>query len=639
MNKILRNRLFIVIFGFVVFTVALNFVLQRFIARDNFIESSRAIFSEVTHMLHTNDEVIANVKRNFKENCRLRARIAAALIENDRSIIESQAKLMELADLLKVDEVHIFDESGTIISGTIPTAYGMTVYDGEQIGFFKDMLHSKDVELVQDFAASTGQGRVMQYAAVWMPCKEHFVQIGRSPRWVMEVLKDTELPSIFEDIVLDVDAYIFAVDVTTDKIVASTKKVLENKDVSYFGVPSDLYKEASKGIKVTHNNEDYYLVISSDVLHGNLKLGKFIKTSSLYKDVNKDTVILIFYLGLAAIVVIGAISRYLKYYVIDDIESVNGDLKEITNGNLNTKINASATPELKNLGEHINTMVGYLKENTRRTFEMCDKLHMPIGLYEYRNGMKKVTINGNLAEILCLDGKKDHAVFANKELYEEKLEQIKRNLVDVEHGIYKLPWAERYIRFEETEYPDATIGVVMDVTAGYVEMSNIARERDTDELTGLTNRRGFFVKMEKLFQDTSNLGWGGMYFVDANKLKYVNDAIGHKAGDFYLCAIADALRAWAGKNKIYCRLGGDEFVLFVYGAASKEELLEAFEDAMYRMNETYVEYEGEKIRLSYTVGAAFYPEHGEDFRALMRMADKNMLENKGKGTTTRHMLN
>ena len=51
MNKILRNRLFIVIFGFVVFSVALNFVLQRFIARDNFIESSRAIFSEVTHRL------------------------------------------------------------------------------------------------------------------------------------------------------------------------------------------------------------------------------------------------------------------------------------------------------------------------------------------------------------------------------------------------------------------------------------------------------------------------------------------------------------------------------------------------------------------------------------------------------------
>ncbi len=639
MNKILRNRLFIVIFGFVVFSVALNFVLQRFIARDNFIDSSRAIFSEVTHMLHTNDEVIETVKRNFKENCRLRAKIAAALIENDRSIIESQDRLKELGELLKVDEVHIFDESGTIIGGTVPTAYGMTVFDGEQIGFFKDMLHSKDVELVQDFAASTGQGKVMQYAAVWMPCKEHFVQIGRSPRWVMEVLKDTELPKIFEDIVLDGNAHIFAVDVTNNNIVASTDKTLVNKDISYFGFSNEGFGEASKGMKVRHNNEDYYLVLSRDVLHGNLKLGKFIKTNDLYRDVNSDTLILIFYLGLAAIVVIGAISRYLKYYVLDDIESVNGDLKEITNGNLDTKVNASATPEFKKLSEHINMMVGSLKENTRRTFEMCDKLHVPIGLYEYRHGMKKVSFTGNLAEILCLDSKRDHAIFANKELYEEKVEQIKKNLVDEEHGVYKLPWAERYIRYEEVEYPDATIGVVMDVTDGYMEMSNIARERDTDELTGLLNRRSFFAKMEKLFQDNSELGWGGMYFIDANKLKYVNDAIGHKAGDFYLCAIADALRAWAGKNKIYCRLGGDEFVLFVYGAASKEELLEAFEDAMYRMNETFVEYEGEKIRLSYTVGAAFYPEHGEDFRALMRMADKNMLENKGKGITTRHMLN
>lgn len=639
MNKILRNRLVIVIFGFVIFSVALNFVLQRFMARDQFIENSRSIFNSVTHMLQTNDDVIATVKRNFGDNCKLRARIAAALIEYDRTIIESQDRLSEVSELLKLDEIHIFDEKGTIVGGTVPKSYGMTVYDGEQIGFFKGMLQSKNVELVQDFTANTASGRVIQYAAVWMPCQEHFVQIGREPRWVMEVLKDTELPHIFKDIVIDSNAHIFAVDVTTNNIVASTNERVVGKQISHFGITAEEFNAAAKGMNVVYNNEDYYFVASKDVVHGNLKLGKFIKTSDLYREVNTDTYILVFYLVLAAIVVIGAISRYLKYYVLDDIESVNGDLKEITNGNLNTKVNASATPEFKKLSEHINMMVGSLKENTRRTFEMCDKLHVPIGLYEYRHGMKKVSVTGNLAEILCLDSKRDHAIFANKELYEEKVEQIKKNLVDEEHGVYKLPWAERYIRYEEVEYPDATIGVVMDVTDGYMEMSNIARERDTDELTGLTNRRSFFAKMEKLFQDTSELGWGGMYFIDANKLKYVNDAIGHKAGDFYLCAIADALRAWAGENKVYCRLGGDEFVLFTYGASSKEELLEAFEDAMYRMNETFIEYDGEKVRLSFTVGASFYPEHGGDFRALMRMADKNMLENKGKGITTRQMLN
>ena len=639
MNKILRKRLFIVIFGFVVFSVALNFVLQRFIARDHFIESSRSIFSAVTHMLQTNEDVIATVKRNFKENCKLRARVAAALIEYDRTIIESEERLNEIATLLRLDEIHIFDEKGTIISGTVPASICLSVYDGEQIGFFKGMLQNKDTELVQDLVPNTARGKLMQYAAVWMPCKEHFVQIGREPRWVMEVLKDTELPHIFKDIVLDSNAHIFAIDITTNNIVASTNENLVDKPVSNFGVSSKDFATASKGMNITYNNEDYYFVLSREVLHGNLKLGKFIKTSDLYREVNTDTFILIFYLGLAAIVVIGAISRYLKYYVLDDIEAVNNDLKEITDGNLNTKVNASATPEFKKLSEHINMMVGSLKENTRRAFEMCDKLDAPIGLYEYRHGMKKVSVTGNLAEILNLDSEQDLAVFANKKLYEEKIEQIKASLVDEEHRIYKLPWAERYVRLEQVEHPDATIGVVMDVTVSYLEMSNIVRERDTDELTGLINRRSFFSNMEKLFQDTSDLGYAGMFFVDANKLKYVNDAIGHKAGDLYLCAIADALRTWAGKNKVYCRLGGDEFVLFTYGADSKEELLEAFEDAMYRMNNTFIEYEGEKIRLSFTVGAAFYPEHSEDFRALMRMADKNMLQNKGKGITTRNMLN
>ena len=212
MNKILRKRLFIVIFGFVVFSVALNFVLQRFIARDHFIESSRSIFSAVTHMLQTNEDVIATVKRNFKENCKLRARVAAALIEYDRTIIESEERLNEIATLLRLDEIHIFDEKGTIISGTVPASIGLSVYDGEQIGFFKGMLQNKDTELVQDLVPNTARGKLMQYAAVWMPCKEHFVQIGREPRWVMEVLKDTELPHIFKDIVLDSNAHIFAID-------------------------------------------------------------------------------------------------------------------------------------------------------------------------------------------------------------------------------------------------------------------------------------------------------------------------------------------------------------------------------------------------------------------------------------------
>ncbi|MBQ8418365.1 MAG: GGDEF domain-containing protein [Phascolarctobacterium sp.] len=638
MNKILRNRLYIVIFGFALFSLVLNFFVQRHIARGYFHDSSVAIFNEIEHILDSNEAVIEKMKLNFKENGRLRARIAAEFIEHDRSSIGSVERLKKLASMLKIDEINIFDENGVIISGTEPKYIGYNVNSGEQIAFFKDMLLDKNIELAQDFMPNTATGEMMQYAAVWMPCKEHFVQIGRRPPWLTEVLSHTELSQIFHNIVLDTNANILAMNIKTNEIMASTDENLIGQNISVLGIEPDSFEELESGMNCTLNAEEYFVVMDSMVLSGQMKLAKLIKTSDLYSKVNFNAFILMCYLALGATVIIMAISKYLKYYVINDLEAVNEDLNEITNGNLNTRVNVNATPEFVELSKHINTMVDSLKENTRRAFEMCDKLNVPIGLYEYRNGMVRVAQTGNLAAILCLDGKEHFAVFANRNLFEEKLEQIKKNLVDESHRVYRLPWAERYIRLEQTEYPDATIGVIMDVTDSFMEMSVMARERDTDVMTGLLNRRSFFERLESLFKKPEVLGCAGMYFIDANKLKYVNDAFGHGAGDQYLCAIADVIRNWGVANKVCCRFGGDEFAVFVYGAKSKEELHNAFDEVMYTMSNTKIEVEGEQIRLSFTVGASFYPEHSSDYHALLAMADENMCENKGMGITNRSML-
>lgn len=639
MDKILKNRLCIAIFGFVIFSLALNFIMQRFIAKDEFYKNSQAIFADVEYIIKNNEAVIEAVKRDFKETCRLRAKVAASYLEADHTMVHSVKKAQELADLLRVDEVHIFDKNGTIIGGNIPIHYGLNVDSGEQIGYFKAMLADKNVELAQDLQPRTFDGKWMQYAAVWMPCKEHFVQVGREPHWLNEVLERTDLTGVFNNIVLEDNAHIFAYDVRTNHIIASTDERLNGRNLFEFGFTLEDLSAAEEGIHhCSTSKEEYFLVMDENVVGHNMKIGKFIKTTDLYKNVDMDSVILMFYLLLGGIILVSAISYYIKYYVIDEIKEVNEGLTEITNGNLNTKLNVSATPEFKELSDHINDMVESLKGNTRRAFEMCNKLNVPIGLYEYRNEMKHVSITGNLAEILGLDGKEHHSVFANKDLFEERINQIKENLIDKDHCVYKLPWANRYIRFEQEVYPDVTIGIAVDVTETYNELSNIVRERDTDEMTGLLNRRSFFAKLEEVFQKPEELGWGGMFFIDANRLKYINDAYGHKVGDMYICAIADMIRNSPGEKKVYCRYGGDEFIAFVYGAKSKSELLDEFDEVMATMDNTFIEYEGEKIRVSFTVGAAFYPEQDTDYHALITLADENMYKNKGLGITNRNML-
>lgn len=86
----------------------------------------------------------------------------------------------------------------------------------------------------------------------------------------------------------------------------------------------------------------------------------------------------------------------------------------------------------------------------------------------------------------------------------------------------------------------------------------------TDELTGLTNRRGFGVHLEQRRQNGALAGMS-LILIDCDRFKQINDTHGHLAGDRVLQSVASLLRAVAGPDDIACRLGGDEFCLLVTG--------------------------------------------------------------------------
>ena len=86
----------------------------------------------------------------------------------------------------------------------------------------------------------------------------------------------------------------------------------------------------------------------------------------------------------------------------------------------------------------------------------------------------------------------------------------------------------------------------------------------TDELTGLTNRRGFVAHVEQARLD-GKLSGSVLILVDCDRFKDINDGHGHLAGDRVLQSVANLLRAVGGQDDIVCRLGGDEFCLLIHG--------------------------------------------------------------------------
>lgn len=158
--------------------------------------------------------------------------------------------------------------------------------------------------------------------------------------------------------------------------------------------------------------------------------------------------------------------------------------------------------------------------------------------------------------------------------------------------------------------------------------TRLEQQSNTDELTGLHNRRGFFMLAEQQLKVAARAKRQAMLvFADLNGMKSVNDTFGHEAGDALLRDAATALRLTFRDSDILARLGGDEFVaLALEPDGEAHEILEQRLQATVRkLNED----SNRLHRLSLSVGVcAWNPELHPTLHDLLAEADAKMYEAK-----------
>ncbi len=123
------------------------------------------------------------------------------------------------------------------------------------------------------------------------------------------------------------------------------------------------------------------------------------------------------------------------------------------------------------------------------------------------------------------------------------------------------------------------LGVVIAQVAQHERILSLSR---TDPLTGLLNRRAFFVDLARCLRRSRPARRGGaLLYLDLDNFKRVNDRHGHAAGDRAIAALAEILRRAVRAGDVAARLGGDEFALWLDGVdaeaaqARGEEVLAA----------------------------------------------------------------
>lgn len=161
--------------------------------------------------------------------------------------------------------------------------------------------------------------------------------------------------------------------------------------------------------------------------------------------------------------------------------------------------------------------------------------------------------------------------------------------------------------------------IVEDITKQRQLEDHLRRLAASDPLTGLANYRHLIDALDMEIRRSNRTGREfALLLFDMDGLKQLNDSYGHMAGSHALCRTADALTLFCRDIDTAARFGGDEFALLL-----PETGLEAAHSVARRISSSIAE-DSNGPRISVSVGASVYPQHGENVEALVSAADAAM---------------
>jgi diguanylate cyclase (GGDEF)-like protein len=171
-----------------------------------------------------------------------------------------------------------------------------------------------------------------------------------------------------------------------------------------------------------------------------------------------------------------------------------------------------------------------------------------------------------------------------------------------------------------------------DVTAQLQLLRELRLYAETDELTGLANRRALFAAMEQETAQARRKGDGfGLILIDVDYFKQINDSFGHFVGDLVLKAAARSIEQCLRQGDIFSRFGGDEFAILLPGTGRKGAI-EVAERICAKIAGDAFEVEGKIVPVTVSIGASSYsPERAADRAQLIREADKALYRAKALG--------
>lgn len=345
MKALFQKWLFLFVLAAFVITFGASWWLHSYLAENSALDLLQSNLEDVYRRVKATEANLKIVEEMSNAAALAKTHAFARIIAENPAVIKDREKMESIRKKLDVDELHVSDGKGILISSvSFNKALSYNGYDMKsqpQSAAFMPAITDKNFELVQTPQLSGSWKILFQYAGVARIDQPGIVQIGYRPERIEKARHLADIDSISA-------AHKIGLNGTLDirryhKIPKDYKRVVKN----------------AEGISLSIGCDDYLLTAT-------------LPREEMY--MSRDSVIKVLVVGNLILfgVIFLLVSRLLQKVVINGIYTVNSSLNEITQGNLDKKVQVGTTSEFKSLSKGINATVNALKKAIENEAQRID---------------------------------------------------------------------------------------------------------------------------------------------------------------------------------------------------------------------------------------------------------------------------
>ncbi len=532
----------------VLLAVLFTYIVLVYNNESSAVKAGEVMINQVKGVLEENRRSEEALVLSLKEEYIIRAKTVAYMLEHNADAEYSVEELSKIAELMSIDEIHLFDETGTIYSGTLPKYYGYSFDSGEQISFFKPMLADKSLSMCQDITPNTAEGKSMMYAIAWDSPGKRMIQVGIEPVRLLDELKDNSVSNVVDSMPIYDNLQIYVADADGNILGATDDS--GGMELSSAGID---VSAAVPGVISHFHTVVNGRTIGCSVLKGDEYVICVVQDdASTKKETILSLIMVAAYLLLAAAALLIVIKRLLiikkeqmdQLMILTSMAGIYYSM-HLIDFKSNTLTEYAARNQVKEVAE---------KNSAEEPAETIRQIMYATMSDEYLEQGLLFTEYSTLPE--RLKGRK--VIF--KDLLGKNVGWIRMSFIA--------------ISADSEGVPEKVICTTQIIDEEKRKEESLIRESITDQLTRCYNRRAYEKDLHN-YPDIPEDEDFVFVSMDVNGLKTVNDTSGHAAGDELLCGAAECMkRCFAGRGKVY-RMGGDEFVAIIYASPDKLDMIKA----------------------------------------------------------------